>query len=250
MPFVKVENLRRRYNLKLEEGVMMERKTETQEKYCKFDRQERPPLCKKNTNLHLEGDLDITNIYVENYPKYEPQKRPTLTKHDTNLKITGDLTMNPEYREVFIEYKHEKQKPTIPKNNLITDGFFRTSSDESKTILHDSHHQIPFLRENKDYVRNKRIKQRINLQLDGKIDFNPEYKNAYIDFYKDDDGRKLPNTTRPRLISHPPNLKTEGHLDLYPEYKSAYINFPRERPTIRRPDCHIINDGDVSKYRN
>lgn len=148
----------------------MEKKTEMQEKYRKYDRQDRPPLCKKNTNLHLEGDLDVTNIYVENYPRYEPQKRPTLTKHDTNLKMTGDLMMNPEYREAFVEYKPDKQKPTIPKNNLVADGFFRTSYDEPKTIVHDTHYQIPFLRENIDHHDNINTR-RTHLQLDGKIRF-------------------------------------------------------------------------------
>lgn len=228
----------------------MEKKTEMQEKYQKFDRQERPPLCKKSTNLHLEGDLNVSNNYNENYPRHEPQKRPPLTKHDTNLRMSGDLFMKPEYRDAFIEYKSEKQKPTIPKNNLVTDGFFRNSLDLSKTILHDTHHQIPFLRDNKDYGELKdtdgQRPSRGNLQLEGKHDLNPEYRNAYVDFYKGNDGRKTP--TRRRLISHPPNLKTEGHLEANPEYKSAYINFPRERPSVRRPECHLVNEGEVSFY--
>lgn len=231
--------------LKLEGA--MEKKTEMQENYRRFEtRQERPPLCKKNTNLHLEGDLDITNIFVENYPRYEPQRRPTLTKHDTNLRMSGDMSMNPEYRESFVEFKQpERQKPTLPKNNLVTNGFFRKSIDESKTILHDSHHQIPFLRDNKDYQDAKRS----NLKLDDEIDISPEQRETHIDFYKEGDGHDHPHISRSkRLLSHPSNLKSEGRrLDVNPEYRSAYVNFPRERPSLRRPECHIINDGNVSK---
>lgn len=251
----------------------MEKKTETSEKFLAHEHQQRPLLCKKHTNLHLEGDLDIYSNYCEKYPAHEPQKRPPLSKRHTNLHMSGELVMSPEYREAYVEFKAERQRPMIPlSDNLKTDGFPEPRNDAQKTFIHESHHQIPFLRE-PDGKWNKQIeterslsrrpeqkldrdmrplrenkqfgRARNNLALEGNLELSPEYKNAYVNFYKEE-GKRSP--VRRHLISQPGNLKTEGKMETKPEYRSAYVNFPRERPSIRRPQCHLPNENEVSLF--
>ena len=81
-----------------------------------------------------------------------------------------------------------------------------------------------------------------NLQLEGRIDLNPEYRNAYIDFNKNAvDASK----TRSRRAHHENNLKSEGKMEISPEYKCSYVDFPRKRPEVRKPECSLSSEGEV-----
>lgn len=265
------ELARRVTTLKLEGE--MEKKTETSEQFPAHEYQQRPLLCKKHTNLHLEGDLDVYSNYCEKYPAHAFQKRPPLSKRHTNLHMSGELLMSPEYREAYVEFKTERPCPIVPPaNNLKPNGFSELPNDAQKTFLHESHHQIPFLREpdgrwNKQLETERSLSRRpelkldsdmrtlrenkqfgrarTNLHLEGNLELNPEYKNAYVDFYKEE-GKKSP--VRRHLISQPGHLKTGGEMDTKPEYRSAYVNFPRQRPSIRRPQCHLPNENEVSTH--
>lgn len=266
--------IRKPTNLTLE-GEMNIR-TENREKFVDLGRQSRPPLCKKFTNLHLEGDLILTTEKIDQFVRYDAQRRPPLIKKPTNLHIEGEIDLLPEYRKEFIEYKTERPKLALPVNNLKTDGFYE--ADNSQTLYQQQiHPEIPFLRgrdvgnvggfsprrrtrENslqsegfmdtqsegraqfveKSVLKNEnRPKISNNLQLEGRIDLNPEYRNAYTDFSKKN------QTPITRRIIQPNNLRSEGKMEINPEYSCSYVDFPRERPRVRRPQCSISSEGEV-----
>lgn len=124
----------------------MDINTENREKYIPYDIVPRPPLCKKFTNLHLEGDLNIMTEKQEQFVPYKVEKRPPLIKKQTNLVIEGEIDLLPEYRREFIEYKIERPKMSLPVNNLKTDGFYDVVSDVSPAFQRQIHPQIPNLR--------------------------------------------------------------------------------------------------------
>lgn len=76
----------------------METKTETTDQFIKYDKMERPSLCRKFTNLHLEGDLDIKTEKQEKFVPFDVKPRPPLKKKSTNLHLEGDHSLIPEYR--------------------------------------------------------------------------------------------------------------------------------------------------------
>lgn len=126
----------------------METKSETGEKFIKYDKIGRPPLCKKFTQLHLEGDLDITTEKREKFIPFEIQKRPLLVKKATNLHLEGDLNFIPEYTREYIPYKNwERSKPAKPVHHLKPGGVFADLRCESKSVEKNLHPTIPFLRE-------------------------------------------------------------------------------------------------------
>ncbi|RZC38227.1 uncharacterized protein BDFB_008642, partial [Asbolus verrucosus] len=259
----------------------MDIKTETRDKFVPFEPQPKPPLCKKLTNLHLEGDLNTITEKQEQYVPYELQKRPPLMKKHTNLNIEGQLDLLPEYRKEFIEYKAERPKLALPVNNLKTDGFYDVMPDASSPFQQQIHPQIPYLRETetlheesrvrvpprkresslrpegqmetttenktqfvqKSLPRSDRIRVTNNLQLEGRIDLNPEYKNAYVDFNKDE--RISPTRIKSRRLVQESNFKSEGKMDISPEYSRSYVDFPRKRPQVKRPECSLSSEGEI-----
>nr|CAI5866189.1 unnamed protein product [Callosobruchus analis] len=99
-------------------------KTENRETFVKYDHVERPPLCKKFTQLHLEGSFDFSTDNMRSYPLHEYQQRPSLVRKSTNLNLEGDLTLTPEYRREYHipeEKFKTKLQPVIP--------FLRESSE-------------------------------------------------------------------------------------------------------------------------
>ncbi|EFA00381.2 uncharacterized protein LOC103312209 [Tribolium castaneum] len=240
----------------------MDINTENREKYVPYEIAPRPPLCKKFTNLHLEGDLNILTEKQEKFIRYDVQKRPPLTKKHTNLVIEGDLELLPEYRREFIEYKTERPKLALPVNNLKTDGFYDVTPDVSVAFQQQIHPQIPNLRGgegHEDMTLRTRLgrttrenslvdgpletdesaKITNHLHLEGRIDLNPEYRNAYIDFNKE---VSAPRTRRRGPESH---LKSEGKMDITPEYKCSYVDFPRTRPQVKRPENSLSSEGEI-----
>jgi hypothetical protein len=256
----------------------MDTNTENREKFVPLELAPRPPLCKKFTNLHLEGDHDNLTEKQEKFVRHEVQKRPPLTKNETNLCIEGELDFLPEYRKEFIEYKAERRKLVLPVNNLKTDGFYDVVPEVSAAFQQQIHPQIPNLRGTETHEdlplrarlgrtresslkgegpmevdtesrtqfvekppsKSETVKAPNNLLLEGRIDLNPEYKNAYIDFTKE-----APKTRR-RAAPQEGNLKSEGKMETSPEYKSSYVDFPRRRPQVKKPECSLSSEGEVS----
>lgn len=85
-----------------------------------------------------------------------------------------------------------------------------------------------------------------NLLLEGRIDMNPEYRNAYVDYSRG--SVRSSGGRRRREIAQRGSLRAEGELEIRPEYRSSYVDFPRERPRVRRPECSLSSEGEVSFF--
>lgn len=269
---------RRSTTLKLEGD--METKTENRDKYVPFDYQKRPPLYKKDTNLHLEGSLDMITEKRQQYVPFVVHDRPRITKYNSNLHLEGELQMQPEYRSAFKEYKVERMKPVIPLNNLRTEGtialqtettskyhehpvipFLRGSSQTSRFILGDdapvkkseykdnSEQYIStteHLKQESEFANEVSTKCEIDKSTNGtafrsRIDSDPEYRSAYIDFSKPP---KLPSRVPRKSSTYGISEKCE----FSPEYRNSYNPLPIERHQAGRPRYNLSSEEEVSKH--
>ncbi|XP_057668736.1 uncharacterized protein LOC130901380 [Diorhabda carinulata] len=136
--------------LKLGTGTM-ETKTETTDKFRKFDNVERPTLIRKFTNLRLEGDLDAVTEKQEKFQRYEVNSKPNLIKKSTNLHLDGNSFSIPEYRDQYIQYNDIRRlAPILPTNNLKNAGLFDDTTPTSTNFGRTSP-SIPFLRSSYSY---------------------------------------------------------------------------------------------------
>ncbi|KAK4877009.1 hypothetical protein RN001_009515 [Aquatica leii] len=245
--------------------------TENREQFLPIKLLPRPPLIKRSTNLHLEGDMDMEPEYKHVFVPYNNIEKMRPTFPFNNLKTYGFLETATEKIEKFV--KHDIQ-PIIPslrdidskKITLGNEPIVKKAEYKSKFIEHPraerNLNQKPkdYLKlegdmtattENKtQFIQKPASKSSIkkvnnNLLLEGKIDLNPEYKNAYVNFYKDAYGNfGIKDQVGPRVRRT--HLKSEGEMETNPEYKSAFVDFPRERPSTRKPGGHIQIEGNVS----
>nr|XP_022917540.1 uncharacterized protein LOC111426900 isoform X1 [Onthophagus taurus] len=235
--------------------------TENHDKFLPFKVEKRQPLLKMSTNLHLEGDLDLHPEYRDVFVEHKVQKQtPLLPAH--NIKIDGTYDINAETKS------KESHHPLIPflrggdrKFILGDDKDIKYPEYKEKFVLHPkserppAYHPSSHLKQRgamegmtetrEEFVekrspRTERRRRSTHLKLEGKRAMTPEYKNAYIDFYET--GRRSPVK---RIHGRTGNLKTDGEMDINPEYSSSFVNFPRERPNVKRPECHLKNSGEM-----
>lgn len=254
-------------NLHLEGSLDLH--TEKRDKYVPFEISKRVPLAKRSSNLHLEGDLELNPEYRDVFKEYKlertPQLKPqnnlmsegavdlsteTVTKYskqqihptipflrginNSNRLILGDdrTVLKPEYKENFVQHQGaERAQSQKPEEHLKQEGTLETTTESKKEFVE------------KSVTKTETKKAANNLILEGRIDMNPEYRNAYIDFYRD---AKLTPPRKSRKGIQDDHLKTEGKIEINPEYRSSYMDFPRERPRVRRPREHLYSEGDVS----
>ncbi|KAF5299849.1 hypothetical protein FQA39_LY11386 [Lamprigera yunnana] len=257
-------------NLHLEGNIDV--MTENREKYLPLKPFPRPALTKRITNLHLEGDLNMEPEYkhvfvehkdvertrsnvplnsfkpddflhteideMEKFVKREIQPAIPSLRESKEKKITlgtDSPVKKAEYKSKFVEHsKFERSIMKKPKENLKLEGNMNVVTENKMQFVE------------KPPSRSALKKTNNNLALEGKIDLNPEYKNAYVNFYKDAYGKFgiVPDksSSRTRRV----HLKSEGEMETSPEYKSAFVDFPRQRPSTRKPAEHIQIEGNVS----
>ncbi|KAF5269884.1 hypothetical protein FQR65_LT05682 [Abscondita terminalis] len=253
------------------EGVL-DGTTENRENFLPIKPQPRRPLTKRTTNLHLEGDMTMDPEYRHVFIPYKNLEKTQPTFPLNNLKIDGFLETETEKMEKFVrhniqpiipslrdidsrkftlgnypvvkkaEYKskfveHPKMERSFnlrPKENLKLEGDMSVSTENKTHFIEKPASKSPI----------KKINN--NLLLEGKIDLNPEYKNAYVNFYKDAYGnfeivkhQAAPKTRRA-------HFKSEDAMETNPEYRSSFVDFPRQRPSTRKPREHIHIEGNVS----
>lgn len=242
--------------------------TEKTEKYVPFEVNKRSPLAKHDSNLRLEGELRMTPEYRDVFKEFKLEKslpsRPinnlksggivdskteatsNYAKHqvhptipflrgvdNSNRLILGDdrTILKPEYKENFVQHRGaERAQPQKPEEHLKQEGTLETTTESKKEFVE------------KSVTKTETKKAANNLLLEGRIDMNPEYRNAYIDFYREAKPSPPRRARKGLQISH---LKAEGAVEINPEYRSSYIDFPRERPRVRRPREHLCSEGDV-----
>ncbi|KAJ8957077.1 hypothetical protein NQ318_007290, partial [Aromia moschata] len=281
----RAELLRTPTTLKLEGD--MDTRTENREQYIKYDKPQRAHLCKKFSNLHLEGDRDVmtekqekfmpfeksTNLHLEGdlnlipeyrrqYVEYKTPERPKLAIPANNLKLSGLFENNVQDANAF----HQKMHPLIP--------FLRDSDKKTDHTVSHRRTSTRSLHLGDNFGRNRNLSEseeartrrtsywgagksssqpnlnylkRDHMPLEGNMDLNPEYRSSYVDYYKD--GRISPRV-RTRRRSGLDYMTDGSRMDAKPEYRSSYVNFPRQRPHLRKPECHLSSEGEVTKSSN
>ena len=252
-------------NLRMEGDIDI--RTENHEKFVAHEPSRRPPLAKTSTNLHVEGDLDMQPEYRDVFVEYKYAKqRPNLPVH--NLKLNGfhdvevsNVNIHPvipflrerdsgkklvlgedkspryaEYKEKFVQHaKTERTATRRPEPHLKQGGDMQSVTENKSQFVE------------KRSPRMERRRGQTNLRLEGHVDMTPEYKKSFVDFYHD--GRKSPIRRRGTL-ARSTTLRNEGDIEINPEYRSSYVDFPRERPSVKKPESHLINEGNVSSLIN
>lgn len=236
----------------------MEKKTETAEQFKPYELEKRPPLCKKFTNLHLEGDLDIVTEKQEKFKPYQVPERPVIRKKSTNLHLEGALTLSPEYRSEYVNHKNvERTKLVLPTNNLKPDGSYEDIPQTQSPFVHTLHPVIPHLRESVNSPCPSRPCSRppsgldrerrgtLHTQLsrshqnlftsDTRMDILN--KNAYID---GDDRCKTPVKTRRAAQQDQTRPKTPSR-----DFVSSYFS-ERSHQHQRKSNELFSSDGEVS----
>ncbi|XP_025836881.1 uncharacterized protein LOC108734213 isoform X2 [Agrilus planipennis] len=258
-------------NLHLEGDLLL--LTENREKYVPTVLQSRPKLTKKNTNLKLDGDLELMPEYKQFFVEHKCKPSEKIVPVN-NLKTEGDYDMKtehasrftqhqlihpiiphlresepgrkfhlgdddtvrkPEYKAKYVMYdKPERRTASIPKSNLTQEGEIDTKTENKVQFVVKT---IP-----------KRERQRStgNISLEGDIDMNPEYKNAYVDFYASSaKSLPLPERRKPPQSHLNEDIKMENGINLKPEYRSSYVDFPRQRPSVKKPETHLSLEGNL-----
>lgn len=133
----------------------------------------RSEIIKQPTNLNLQGNIEFKPDYRESYVVHNLENlRCDYVRNKPNLNLEGVHEFSPGYRETYTTHKLEKTEIKRPEDNLKSpEGKLELISESSEKF--------------KEHERVKRpdmIKEVDNILLEGKIDMNPEYKNAFIDF--------------------------------------------------------------------
>lgn len=211
----------------------METSTESKEKFIPQEVSKRPPLSKQDTNLHLEGEMDMEPEYKKKFTKHEVQERPALVRKDTNLRLEGDLELDPEYREVYVEFPLERVTPSRPVPNLKSEGSLDMSSSETTSKYVEHPIEKPA----------KIIKHAANLQLEGSLEFNPDYRDSY---------KHHELHVKPEPIRQAGNLNLEGSQEFRPDYRENYVahtmenlraDFVRRQPNLNLEGVHEFSPG-------
>lgn len=173
---------------------------------------------------------------LESYNAHPPIPFLRGNGHYRKMVLGDDRSVkHPEYKEKFVP--HPKTERTLirrPETHLQQRGDMQTVTEN----------KLQFVEKHSPRAERRRVQS--NLKLEGKIDMTPEYKNAYVNFYQED--RRSPLKRR-SVIGKTVHLRNEGDMEINPEYRSSFVNFPRERPNVKRPEGHLINEGEV-KYSN
>ncbi|XP_034477231.1 uncharacterized protein LOC117783795 [Drosophila innubila] len=213
------------------------------------------------SSIRMQGDFVTVPEYQDSFKMYANySKSAPIKKHD-NLRVSGAEQENtaeatggdlPEYRDKFnVPPKHmAKEKSLKTDDHLRPRGEFTKQVPEYYESFRDP--QITEMPE-RGKVREP------YLRLRGKIEFNPEYRNNYLDFprsrpvvRKPVSSFRLPTTTSttntnttttssPRREREPAaSCMTSTELTATPEYRRAQYNYQlrereRERPRELNP---------------
>ncbi|EDW61797.2 uncharacterized protein [Drosophila virilis] len=219
------------------------------------------------SSIRMQGEFHAVPEYQDSFKMYANySKSAPIKKHD-NLRISGaeqepseasggDL---PEYRDKFnVPPKHmAKEKSLKTDDHLRPRGEFTKEVPEYYESFRDPHiTEMP----ERGKVREP------CLRLRGKIEFNPEYSNNYLDFprarpvlRKPVSSFRLPTTsttntnTNTTAAATSPQLPaassmTANELTATPEYRRAQYNYQlRERERERPRELNAAPAGNLRK---
>ena len=155
-----------------------------------YQRQFVPQLIEKShsipqiSHIKMQGNFQTVPEYQDSFKMYANYAKPLPIKKVDNLRMSGsEIQLNsndnckimPEYKEKF----HELPKDVVKEKPLKTEDHLKPSGKFSKDVP-----------EYFESFRDPQVKQipekgkcrEPYLHLKGKIEFNPEYRNTYLDF--------------------------------------------------------------------
>ncbi|XP_037806660.1 uncharacterized protein LOC119600477 [Lucilia sericata] len=240
-----------------------------------YQRQFVPQLIEKAhsipqmSHIKMQGDFHTIPEYQDSFKMYASYSKPMPIIKSDNLLMSGsEIQINPnensktmpEYREKF----HDLPKEMVKEKSLKTEDHLRPNGDFSKDVP-----------EYFESFRDPQVKQLPEkgkcrepyLHLKGKLEFNPEYRNTYLNFPrsrpivpKPTSTFRLPtsNTTTttnssrnrssvsPRKYegasnSTPSIVEPETDITITPEYRRACYNYqirersPKQKAIIETP---------------
>ncbi|XP_043070320.1 uncharacterized protein LOC6560131 [Drosophila grimshawi] len=219
------------------------------------------------SSIKMQGDFVTVPEYQDSFKMYANySKSAPIKKHD-NLRVSGaeqqSTTDDKPSGGDVAEYRDKYNVPPkhmVKEKSLKTDDHLRPRGEFTKEVpeYHESFRD-PHITE---MPERGKVREPY-LRLRGKIEFNPEYRNNYLDFprsrpvvHKPVSSFRLPNTTStnttktttsttptsPRLEREPAaaaaSYLTADELTATPEYRRAQYNYQlreRERPREHVP---------------
>lgn len=255
-----------------------------------YQRQFVPQLIEKAhsipqiSHIKMQGNFQTVPEYQDSFKMYANYAKPLPIKKEDNLRMSGsEIQVNsnevcsvvPEYKEKYHELPKDagKEKPLKTEDHLKPSGNFSKDVPEYFESFRDPQvKQIP----EKGKCREP------YLHLKGKIEFNPEYRNTYLDFPrsrpivpKPTSTFRLPtssnyttNTTttnksssrnrrslsphkyEDELMTTPTLLEPETEFITSPEYRKACFNYQiRERSPKQKAITKEVLPKDGKKFQ-
>lgn len=177
------------------------------------------------SSIKFQGDfIGIPSEYMDCFKGYDHFAKSAPVKKADNLNLIGYIEATPEYKDKFKEPNREifeKSLPVLKENGLSTIGEFSKVLPEYFESFRNYNVTVPEKAKCKETF----------FKLNGKTDYNPEYRCTYLDF-----PRSRPITKKPLSnfqLSHSSDRKKE-----IPSFKKNDVNYYQN---IHDPPSQIIN---------
>ncbi|XP_058987058.1 uncharacterized protein LOC101891504 [Musca domestica] len=234
----------------LQQECHLQRRAVTDEKDPKaapseYKRQFVPPSASEKahsipqlSHIRMQGNFHAIPEYQDSFKMYANYSKPEAIRKADNLRISGsEIQMTndnenvlPEYRAKFHQPPRdiEKEKPLKTEDHLRPNGQFSKDVPEYYESFRD-----PQIKQ----VPEKGKCREPYLHLKGKLEFNPEYRNTYVDF-----PRSRPVVTKPTSSFRLPtsNVITPTNASIKPKRSTPSPSRFAEEDDILKPTPSII----------
>uniref|UniRef100_A0A1I8Q8K2 Stabilizer of axonemal microtubules 2 n=2 Tax=Stomoxys calcitrans TaxID=35570 RepID=A0A1I8Q8K2_STOCA len=194
------------------------------------------------SHIRMQGNFHAVPEYQDSFKMYANYTKPEAIRKADNLVISGsEIQMPDESENVMPEYRAkfhqpprdlEKEKPLKTEDHLKPSGQFSTDVPEYYESFRDPQvKQIP-----------EKGKCRENyLHLKGKLEFNPEYRNNYLDF-----PRSRPVVSKPTSSFRLPNSNT-AKTQTSPLTPPKFEDESKSSLSVVEVDADITNSPEYRK---
>ncbi|XP_073847633.1 uncharacterized protein isoform X2 [Musca autumnalis] len=196
------------------------------------------------SHIKMQGNFHTIPEYQDSFKMYANYSKPEAIRKADNLRMSGsEIQMTndnentlPEYREKFHQPPRdiEKEKPLKTEDHLRPNGQFSKDVPEYYESFRD-----PQIKQ----VPEKGKCREPYLHLKGKLEFNPEYRNTYVDF-----PRSRPVVTKPTSSFRLPTSNINSTTTVKPKRSSPSPSRYEHEEDILKPIPSIIEpDSDFTK---
>lgn len=199
------------------------------------------------SNIKMQGNFHAVPEYQDSFKMYANYTKPEAIRKADNLLTSGseiqvtddNESVLPEYRAKFHQPPRdiEKEKSLKTEDHLRPNGQFSTDVPEYYESFRDPQvKQVP----EKGKCREP------YLHLRGKLEFNPEYRNTYLDF-----PRSRPIVTKPTSTFRLPTSNTATNSTTKPKLSpltpAKYEEEANSSTSIVEADADITNSPEYRK---